>query len=130
VYMSIKVPKSLKNPALRDKFKPGQTVSIPTRIAYRHTSKLGVLRRPVLGRVVSAGDRQVDKHYRFAVDISWIRGVMEVWEEWQLEEIHFTTPNQLNAYGTQLPDYLKYESESKSEEGLPAGAGNVAEASA
>lgn len=128
--MGIKVPKSLKNPELRDKFKAGDIVDIPRRIAYRYTSKLGVLRPPILGRVVSMGDRMMGKHYRFAVDICYIRGRIEVWEEWQLEEIHFAKPNQLNRFGTQLPDYLKYESEPKSEEVLPAGAGDVAEASA
>jgi hypothetical protein len=128
--MSTKVPKSLKNPELRDKFKAGDLVVLPRRVAYSHTAKLGCMRTPILGRVVSLGDRTMGKHYRFAVDINFARGRAEVWEEWQLEEIHFAKPNQLNPYGTQLPDYLKYESELKSEEVLPACAGVVAEASA
>jgi hypothetical protein len=93
--MSERQIKSLKNPEFLTKFTVGQIVDIPRRVAYRYTNKLGVLSRPVLGRVISAGPRQVGKHYRFAVDIRWLRGVMEVWEEWQLEVIHPATRDQL-----------------------------------
>lgn len=85
----------MKNPELLTKFKVGEIVNIPRRVAYAHTSKMGVLPRPVLGRVVSAGPRQVGKHYRYAVDIAYMWGVMEVWEEWQLEAIHEATPDQI-----------------------------------
>lgn len=125
--MSTKVAKTMKNPELRSKFSVGQIVNIPTRIAYRHTSKLGVLRRPVLGRVVSMGDRQVDKHYRFAVDIRWVRGVMEVWEEWQMEDIHDAKPDQIQRRAECA--YLWDDTEHKGAEVLSAHAGNVAEAS-
>ena len=127
--MSVKLPKSLKNPELRDKFKAGDLVVLPRRIVYSHSAKVVSLRTPILGRVLSTGNRMMGKHYRFAVDIRFVMGTLEVWEEWHLEEIHFTKPNQINMYGTQLPDYLNYESEPKSEEVLSAGAGNVAEAS-
>lgn len=93
--MSEKQVKSLKNPELLTKFTVGQIVDIPRRVAYRHTNKLGVITRPTLGRVVSAGPRQVGKHYRYAVDIRWQWGVMEVWEEWQLEVIHSANSDQV-----------------------------------
>jgi len=93
--MSEKQVKTLKNPELRTKFEVGQIVDIPRRVAYAHSAKLGVLLRPVLGRVAYVGPRQVGKHYRFAVDISYLRGVMEVWEEWQLETIHMASPDQI-----------------------------------
>ena len=97
----------MKNPELLTKFKVGQIVDIPRRVAYRHTNKLGVLMRPVLGRVVSAGPRMVGKHYRYAVDIRYIWGVMEVWEEWQLEAIHPATPDQIQR--AENATYLKGE---------------------
>ena len=126
--MSEKQAKILKNPELRTKFTVGQIVNIPTRIAYRHTSKMGVLQRPVLGRVISLGDRQVDKHYRFAVDIRYIWGVMEVWEEWQLESIHPATPDQIQRAAGR--PYLRNEPECKSQEICPVNSGAAQEASA
>lgn len=87
--------KNLKNPELRTKFTVGQIVDIPRRIAHRHTPKLTVLPRPTLGRVVGIGDRQVDKHYRFAIDVRWARGSMVVWEEWQLEALETANPDQI-----------------------------------
>jgi len=110
--MSEKQVKSLKNPELLTKFEVGQIVNIPRRIAYAHTSKMGVLPRPALGRVLSLGPRQVGKHYRFAVDIRFIWGTVEVWEEWQLEDIHASTPDQIQRAADHL--YLKGEPEHKS----------------
>lgn len=109
--MSERQVKTLKDPELLTKFTVGQIVDIPRRVAYRHTNKLGVLMRPVLGRVISAGPRQVGKHYRFAVDIRYIRGVMEAWEEWQLEAIHPATKDQLQraANWTYLQPEVKQE---------------------
>lgn len=126
--MSEKQAKTLKNPELRTKFTVGQIVDIPRRVAYRHTSKMGVLMRPVLGRVVSLGDRQVGKHYRFAVDIRYIWGVMEVWEEWQLEMIHPATADQIQRAGGAL--YLQDEPKHQSQEVRVECHSGVAEASA
>lgn len=105
--MSEKQAKTMKNPELLTKFKVGQIVDIPRRVAYAHTNKMGVLPRPVLGRVLNFGPRQVGKHYRFAVDIAYMWGVMEVWEEWQLETIHAATPDQIQRAGER--PYLQSE---------------------
>lgn len=110
--MSEKQVKTMKNPELLTKFTVGQIVNIPRRVAYAHTSKMGVLPRPVLGRVRSLGPRQVGKHYRFAVDITYMWGVMEVWEEWQLETIHAATPDQIQRGSNYT--YLRGEPECQS----------------
>jgi len=124
--MSEKQVKTLKNPELLTKFTVGQIVDIPRRVAHAHTTKMGVLPRPVMGRVVSAGPRMVGKHYRYAVDIRYIWGVMEVWEEWQLEAIHAATPDQIQR-GKDFT-YLKGESKRQSQAVLGNSSPAVAEA--
>lgn len=124
--MSEKQAKTLKNPELLTKFSADQIVDIPRRVAYAHTNKLGVLPRPCLGRVLSAGPRQVGKHYRFAVDIRCVWGVMEIWEEWQLEMIHSASSDQIQRgrYFT----YLQCEPKCESSSLLGTGCDLVAEA--
>lgn len=92
--MSERQAKTLNNPSLREKFKVGQVVGIPKRVAQRHSSNLQAI-RPVLGKVTGVGDRQVGKHFRFAIDVSWQGGTAEIWEEWQLELVHNATPDQV-----------------------------------
>jgi hypothetical protein len=110
----MKIPKTLRNPELRNKFTAGQYVNIPIQILYRFTAKLMVIPRPAFGKVVSVGDRLVGKHYRFAVDIRCRLGLIEVWEEWQLERIEQASVTQIEKHFPRgEPDYLSDESNSK-----------------
>jgi hypothetical protein len=54
--------------------------------------------------VLSVGDRQVGKHYRFAVDLMTFLGQREVWEEWMLGRLCPATPDQ--THPTRMPEYL------------------------
>jgi len=107
--MSDKVAKRLKDETLRTKFKPGMIVVL-TRHVTDHMMTMtdhrvkGQPPRPCLARVLSAGDRQVGNHRRFAVDLLTFLGKREVWEEWVLARLCPATPDQ--THPTRMPTYL------------------------
>lgn len=96
------IPKTLRNPALRTKFKVGDTVQLPKSV-WQHFVTPVQMRFPklptVTGVVKEVGDRMIEtekpngggvnRHCRFAVVLD-SRQIHEVtvWEEWMLEKVN------------------------------------------
>lgn len=89
----MKTPKRLQNPALREKFKIGDRVFIPREIADRFVKMIVTPNgTKFFGNIASLFDRQIGKHYRFAIDVAFdseyaLRRPVEIWEEWMMERI-------------------------------------------